>query len=814
MFGFLRRKALASPAPWAGATIELRERFRSVYSRNAKATTLAPLIRGYQFNCAHLVARAGSQIPLRLYQTQDITVRMKGKTYRRAGLSPVTKATQRRMASGVMGRKAATHAGLGREVAEVRSHPALSLLLKPNPMQNGESLDYQTLMMLQAFGDAFWALIRGDSTSPVGMLVPMLPPYTTIVGGVNDGANIVAGYNYGRNRAEAQQFAPEDVAHLKYAEHPTDPLYGMGPLEACYQAARVVTESEDYDLEFVDRGNIPPLFLSLDPKFYSGDARIQDFEKRLTEKTAGLSGKVRAMVGVGFNLLTPGANAKDLQTIEKIREHKATIRNAFGVPEALLELNSANLASATVGDDQFWGLTVRPLLNQVADFWTERLLPEFGVEPGAMFFAYDDPVLQDQEKESRIDSVDLASGVKSIDEVRQARGLEPLGGEAAKHRINGVPLELSGQPAPAASPFVFSGDLGRHLTREPIEKASPSMLLTDEAAELLGIRDADPAPVLISATRKSVELAPVHAGGDPYDDPCPACGGITKAATDAREVPIEVSPRFVSEAQAAAETRALVEAVDALEGDLEEAITEAKTLAVSQASKGQPIDLSGLRASLATKVAPAIRRMYETGFRLAADDLEEKVGASMTPEEFEAFVAEASTPNREAFEAGFDSLVRQFSADLTDSVATAIEGRVRESVEKGTSIAELMDELSSDQGFDRTRAERIARTETSRALNEGKRQRFKAAGVETVFWVNAPGASSVHKAIAAKYPKGNPIDEPFLEAGETVVGADGTRETYNRDVYAPPARPNCRCTIQTRKSDAQRAADESEGGPE
>ena len=41
------------------------------------------------------------------------------------------------------------------------------------------------------------------------------------------------------------------------------------------------------------------------------------------------------------------------------------------------------------------------------------------------------------------------------------------------------------------------------------------------------------------------------------------------------------------------------------------------------------------------------------------------------------------------------------------------------------------------------------------------------------------------------------IDKPFIKAGSTVVGTDGSRETFARDVYHPPARPNCRCNLQS-----------------
>lgn len=225
---------------------------------------------------------------------------------------------------------------------------------------------------------------------------------------------------------------------------------------------------------------------------------------------------------------------------------------------------------------------------------------------------------------------------------------------------------------------------------------------------------------------------------------------------------------------------------------------DAQQSAAAQVRRGVAIDLGELEQGLASALEPSFAEMYRAGFDLAALE----VGDDPEVDPFDIV-------DPGALEQTQTSLVRQLSEDISTNTAQGIEARVRQGIEAGESIDDIASGIEADTGFADYRSERIARTEVSQAANAGKRERYKAAGIERVFWVNAPGASAVHRAIAAMYPDGQDIDEPFLKAGQT-VSAGGESETYNRDIYAPPARPNCRCVLQTRKSDRDAAAESRE----
>ena len=789
----LATKAVSDITEYFNATVTVRDRSQSAYSRNLEARALLQYARGYVMNCANIVALAGSQQPLRLYRTGSVTIRTaKGRAYK-PGLKAVSRTTEQAMRGGRFGRKAATWSGMGGNVAEVVKHPVLDLITRPNPLQNGESFDYQALLFAQVAGEMF-TLVEGRREPTA--LWPMLPQYTQPMPDVE---GVVGGFAYGRERSAVVEYNAADVLHFKFADHIENPYHGMGPLHWCYQAARIVAENEDFDLEFIDRGNLPLAFVSLDPTHYATDENVKDFKKYLTKATRGAMGKTQAIVGVGMSVTSPAQTARDLQTLEKIREHKATIRQAFGVSESLLELNSANLASASVGDDQFWGMTVRPLLNKRADHLTEVLLPMFGLEPGEYYFAYDDPLMADREKEARVAAVEIGMGAMSINEYRAGLNMDSIGEDGDVYRINGVPVDQSGQ-APAPSPFFTLNDHRVHEVKvsEPgrmtvpvlgtLDAKVPTHARTDDT-DLVddGHGDDDGGGV----DRKAWPgLHDRHARPDPYDLRDCGCGLTTKDDDDDKQPPVTINPPpglNLTREQAiafAAQQRVLQGAVGSLRGIIEDFMRDAQEEAARSILAGGSIDLGTLEDQLTSVLEPEFRTMYRAGFDLGALELGE-----------DADIDPFSLPNAEAIAEAETSLIRQLSKDITDHTAQGIESRVRAGIEAGESIDDIAKAIEGDTGFAQYRAERIARTEVSNAANMGKLARYKEAGVALKYWI--PGTSAVHRALGEMFKEGVPLDEPFLRAGQTVT-AGGVTETYTRDVMAPPARPNCTCTMAAR----------------
>tara|TARA_R100000734_G_scaffold18527_1_gene15593 strand:- start:2269 stop:3159 length:891 start_codon:yes stop_codon:yes gene_type:complete len=95
----------------------------------------------------------------------------------------------------------------------------------------------------------------------------------------------------------------------------------------------------------------------------------------------------------------------------------------------------------------------------------------------------------------------------------------------------------------------------------------------------------------------------------------------------------------------------------------------------------------------------------------------------------------------------------------------------------------------------RWRAERIARTEASRALNQGQVVAWEDMGVTRMSWQVSPNPCEFCEAM--KGTGSQDIKAPFFTVGSTLKGSKGgTLAIDYADVRTPPLHPNCRCTLR------------------
>ncbi len=116
----------------------------------------------------------------------------------------------------------------------------------------------------------------------------------------------------------------------------------------------------------------------------------------------------------------------------------------------------------------------------------------------------------------------------------------------------------------------------------------------------------------------------------------------------------------------------------------------------------------------------------------------------------------------------------QSSAKLEDVNAftrDAVSSSLREGLEKGEGLPDLTTRIENLLGSNRGRAQRIARTQTAGAVQTGRHEGMKAAGVEFKAWITS-GDDAVrpdHRQAGEDYAAGIPINEPFIVGGEPLM---------------------------------------------
>jgi len=712
------------------STVRRAELMRQFRPRDIAAIAGLDRAIGVTHQCASTNADVCSSIPLRLMRRVDAADSVDRRAY--SGRK-IAKIQHKYMASGQAGVKVAAFADSGGEVEEVTDHPILDLLENPNPDYPGSQIAWLSFYFKEITGKSYELVAFGENDMPV-VLYPLLSQYTMPVIGEESGA--IEGFRYSRSETSVAEFEAEDVIYYRHRVSRFDPNGGEGPLVGVLAEADLLMKSLILDIAMADGGNRPDSLWTIKDGMATPD-QVKDFEKKMRSKFRGLRGMSKPLVTRGDVTVQPLAwPEKELQSFQKIEAMEKRIRSAFGHPESMGDSNASTYAAALIAENEYAKNTLLPRLNADAAQKNTSLLPMFGLDPSVYCLVYDNPVKKDEAALSDRMRLDVASGVRTINEARSEQGLDPSDDEGADMlRVNGQTFEKLDAEAQAPTLGGFT------LNAAPEAKAAEPVTVP-EKFDLL--------PVL----RKSVKAGELQRW---TDCECEAC---TKAG-DIADDPI-IEDVFSG-------------ALEPVEESMEEILTEMQDEVVQAAGAGRASDLEDLKAQAAA---------------VLQDQMEDVVLDSVR-----ATLAAANQDVDSMFDVVNEtalSFLERHTIQVADDIAATTETMIRPAIERGLeeglSIGDIAAQIESEN-IPAYRAERIARTEVQTAVQGARYETLGEIGVETVDWVNAPGASAAHQQIAARSPK--KMGEPFVKAGETIG-----KESFDRDIYHPPARPNCRCSLR------------------
>jgi HK97 family phage portal protein len=386
--------------------------------------------RSWVYAAANINAFGVSSVPLRLYVRNRAGTRL----YRTAKVGRDKKSYLMGDTGRSPSRTVLTKMhDFGADFEEVtESHPVLDLLRKVNPAMNGFDLAATRTLWQELTGNAYLRVIRNQLGVPAE-LWPMPPQWVEIV---PSDTTFIAGYKYGRESNSRITFQPDEVLHFKRT-NPEDLYYGLGKVEAAWGVIDLNEAFHEMDTAMAANKARPDYLATIQNTDASEEA-IEEFERMVNERLRGSdkAGKFIALTGQ-VDLKPMQFPPKDLGGRDEIVEEIAAV---FGVPVSMLKANDPNLASATTGFAQWRESTILPLLRLDEETLNQKLLPMFGLEDDAVL-AYDDPVPANRQLDLTEHQTLIQAGVMTINEVREARGLEPLDVEEADVPIiGGVPV--------------------------------------------------------------------------------------------------------------------------------------------------------------------------------------------------------------------------------------------------------------------------------------------------------------------------------------------------------------------------------------
>jgi len=392
------------------ATVTPDDKAQRVYTYNASQAELLMRATGYVNICAAMNAMYCASVPIRLYTKA-------GKGRKVKGLEADW------LRRGVKG-KAAAYADNAKNITEVEDAPANALLSNPNFTDTGIEFRRLLFYFLDINGNAYVQHDASANAPPKNLLT--LYPQWTVPSIGDDG---IFAYRYGRNYTGREEIPASNVIQFKHMPSPQNPWMGVGCLNGVTVEADIYASAVVYEQSFWNNGARPDYSVML-PKG-STQAQIDQTKALLERRHQGArkGGKPIVVSGDEMTIQPLQWSPREMEYGDGMDRMRRTILNAFGVPLALLEMSDKSLGGGGrefEARQQYLSQTIANRLSSVCERLNENYLPTFGYKPGEVWYAYDNPDTEDQktvEEQSRLD-VDLA--LRTINEARAIRGLDPL----------------------------------------------------------------------------------------------------------------------------------------------------------------------------------------------------------------------------------------------------------------------------------------------------------------------------------------------------------------------------------------------------
>jgi HK97 family phage portal protein len=332
---------------------------------------------------------------------------------------------------------------LGR-LDEVETGPLVNLLRKPSPRQNGASFVESCVSYYLLAGNCYVERV-GPGKNGAGEpreLYALRPDRMTVLRG--DAVNPISGYAYMSGTPNEVKYDPELIWHWK-TFHPLNDWYGMSPIEAAARSVDQNNEATKWNVALLQNSARPPggLF-SKEPLTQDQFARLDEFVR---ENWQGPLNAGKPMLGEGgMEWQSFGLAPGEMDWADGLTLSAEQICECFSVPPEIVGVNrSKKFNSYPEARKALYEEGVLPILDDFCAGLTEFLRPHFG---GDVSIGYNkdeiEAIREDQDKVHVRVGTDVANGLLTINEAREAIGYDASdeeGADALHVPANRIPLE-------------------------------------------------------------------------------------------------------------------------------------------------------------------------------------------------------------------------------------------------------------------------------------------------------------------------------------------------------------------------------------
>jgi HK97 family phage portal protein len=366
--------------------------------------------KGWEYTTIDKIAKTIAMIPLKLF-----IYRRSGKKFTDTSWKASYKALK------TEGDRKYFLKDMDLEKVEIKEHPFLQLMKKPNDVMTRFGLWYESIMRLELGGVCGWLKLKDKLGVPRQVIPLPLTQFALLRPKVSPSFKLDY-WDYQDGDIKTR-FQPDEVCLFKYP-HPASPFQGMSPLMAQSYAYDIDLFLLQQQRALFKNSAIPGLIMNTDQQL-SPDA-VRELQEQFSDKYEGAMQAGKTLVGhsgLKFDKLM-GISGRDAMVDvigQWVREKIVTSHDVSLSKIGIHERD--NRATAEVADLTYTRECIEPKTMLAEEVLEAFFLPDYDDGITADFETED---FEDKEFRLKEKEINLKTGFHSINEERAIDGEEPV----------------------------------------------------------------------------------------------------------------------------------------------------------------------------------------------------------------------------------------------------------------------------------------------------------------------------------------------------------------------------------------------------
>jgi HK97 family phage portal protein len=304
--------------------------------------------------------------------------------------------------------------------------PIINLLARPNADDTLEEILAEVVVDLHLYGNAYVEIVRDKQGNPASLyniyspsIKVLVDEHGTVLGYIQKPMGMLSG------NSKPVEFKPNEIAHFRLP-NPGNEVYGLSPLESLEIVIETDLYAQDYNRNFFKNHAVPRLHVDLGNCTLPQLKRIREY---FAVEIQGSKNAHKTIVTEGGAKITPiGTKPNDMEFLNQRKFSRDEICSVLAVPPMKLGIfEDINRASSLEADKSFKSEKIIPLQRMLAKKINSCIISTFNKIGERVLFEFVEVDLRDAKEQASIDSIEIESGVLTVDEVRRKRGLGPKG---------------------------------------------------------------------------------------------------------------------------------------------------------------------------------------------------------------------------------------------------------------------------------------------------------------------------------------------------------------------------------------------------